>query len=54
MFGNFQRGYVRCSVDRERWRCDYRVLPFVSRPGAEASTRASLVAEDGRPGVQNS
>ena len=51
-FFNGQRGYVRCDVTRERLAADYRVLPYVTRPGAEAVTRASFVAEDGRPGLQ--
>jgi alkaline phosphatase D len=50
-FHNGQRGYVRCTVGRERWTTDYRVVPFVSRPGASVETRASLVVENGRPGV---
>ncbi|MUN35981.1 alkaline phosphatase D family protein [Actinomadura litoris] len=51
-FFNGQRGYVRVDVDRERWRSDFRVLPFVQQPGAPVSTRASFVVEDGKPGVQ--
>jgi alkaline phosphatase D len=50
-FHNGQRGYVRCTIGRDRWTTDYRVVPFVSRPGASVETRASLVVEDGRPGV---
>jgi alkaline phosphatase D len=50
-FHNGQRGYVRCTVTRDRWHTDYRVVPFVSRPGASVETRASLVVENGRPGV---
>jgi len=51
-FLNRQRGYVRCTVDREQWRSDFRVVPFVSRPGAPITTRASFVVEDGVPGAQ--
>ena len=50
-FHNAQRGYVRCTTGRDRWTTDYRVVPFVSRPGASVETRASLVVENGRPGV---
>jgi alkaline phosphatase D len=50
-FHNGQRGYVRCSVTRDRWTTDYRVVPFVTRPGASIETRASLVVESGRPGI---
>ena len=52
-FFNAQRGYVRVNVNRERWQSDYRVLPFVTQPGAPVSTRASFVVEDKVPGVQN-
>lgn len=51
-FFNSQRGYVRVRVDRDRWTSDFRVLPYVTRPGAPVSTRASVVVEDGVPGVQ--
>jgi alkaline phosphatase D len=50
-FHNGQRGYARCTIGRDRWTTDYRVVPFVSRPGASVETRASLVVENGRPGV---
>ena len=51
-FFNAQRGYVRCVVTPERWQSDYRVVPYVSRPGAPISTRASFVVENGRAGAQ--
>ena len=51
-FFNNLRGYVRCRVTPEEWRADYRVLPFVSSRGAAASTRASFVVQDGRPGLE--
>ncbi len=51
-FFNNLRGYVRCRVTPEEWRADYRVLPFVSEPGAAVSTRASFVIQDGLPGLQ--
>jgi alkaline phosphatase D len=50
-FHNGQRGYVRCIVAPDRWQADYRVLPYVTRPGAPIETRASFVVEAGRPGV---
>lgn len=51
-YHNFQRGYVRCSLTRDEWRADYRVLPYVTQPGATAFTRASLVIENGEPGLK--
>ncbi|MFC6011177.1 alkaline phosphatase D family protein [Nocardia lasii] len=50
-FYNRQRGYVRVDLDHRRWRNDFRVVPYVSRPGAPISTRASFVVEDGVPGA---
>jgi alkaline phosphatase D len=50
-FFNSQRGYVRCEVTPSAWRSDYRVVPYVSQPGAPISTRASFVTENGKPGV---
>ncbi|MBE1603185.1 alkaline phosphatase D [Actinopolymorpha pittospori] len=51
-FFNNQRGYVRVNVNKDRWRSDFRVVPYVTREGAPVSTRASYVVEDGVPGVQ--
>ncbi|WP_299536168.1 alkaline phosphatase [uncultured Streptomyces sp.] len=51
-FFNGQRGYVRVTVDRERWTSDFRVMPYVTKPDAPISTRASVVVEDGVAGVQ--
>ncbi|WP_199432188.1 alkaline phosphatase D family protein [Qaidamihabitans albus] len=51
-FFNAQRGYVRVNVNRRRWRSDFRVVPYVTRPGAPVRTRATYVVEDGRPGVR--
>ncbi len=50
-FVNRQRGYVRCVVDRDQWRSDFRVVPFVTQPGAPVFTRASFVVQDGLPGA---
>jgi alkaline phosphatase D len=51
-FFNAQRGYVRCAVTPERWQTDFRVVPFVTKPNAEITTRASYVVENGKPGAQ--
>lgn len=50
-FNNSQRGYVRCTVTPERWLTDYRVVEYVTRPGAPIITRASFAVEDGTPGA---
>jgi alkaline phosphatase D len=52
-FYNAQRGYVRVKADRNRWQSDFRVVPYVVKPGAPIKTRASFVVEDRRPGVQD-
>jgi len=44
-FYNGQRGYLRCIVTPEEWRTDFRVVPYVSKPGAPVTTRASYVVE---------
>lgn len=51
-FLNQQRGYIHCTVSRGRMTSDYRVVPYVSRPGAPIATRATMVVEDGRPGLE--
>lgn len=51
-FFNGQRGYVRCEATPERLVADYRVVPYVTRPGAPVVTRSTFVVEDGRPGLQ--
>ncbi|MFE2847571.1 alkaline phosphatase D family protein [Streptomyces scopuliridis] len=51
-FTNYQRGYVRCTATRESCRADFKVLPYVTRPGAPVSTRISYLTEAGRPGLQ--
>lgn len=51
-FNNSQRGYVRHTVTPGEWRADYRVVDFVTRPGAPISTKASFVIEEGTPGLE--
>jgi alkaline phosphatase D len=51
-FHNRQRGYIHCEASAKTWRSDYRIVPFVTRPGAPITTRASFVVEDQRPGIQ--
>lgn len=48
---NAQRGYVRVEVDRQLWRNDFRVVPYVQRPGASVRTDATYIVQDGVPGV---
>ncbi|MFD0856726.1 alkaline phosphatase D family protein [Actinomadura adrarensis] len=50
-FCNFQRGYCRVKVTPDTLVNDFRVVPYVSRPDAPISTRASFVVENGVPGA---
>ncbi|PLT29475.1 alkaline phosphatase [Peribacillus deserti] len=51
-FFNDYRGYVRCHVTPGQWRADYRVVPFVTEPGADISTRASFVFDKDQAGLR--
>jgi alkaline phosphatase D len=50
-FSNAQRGYVLCRITPEKWQIYFRVLPYIDKPGAPISTRASFVVEKGKPGA---
>lgn len=49
---NGQRGYVMMTLDDARCEADYRIVPYVTRPGAPASTHSRWVVENDRRGVQ--
>ena len=51
-FFNNYRGYVRCKLTQDTWQTDYQVIPYVTRPGAPISTRASFIVEDGKPSLK--
>ncbi|WP_117215470.1 alkaline phosphatase D family protein [Allorhizocola rhizosphaerae] len=50
-FYNNQRGYVLTRIDERQLKADFKVVPFVTTPGAPAYTRASFVVDDGVPGL---
>lgn len=50
-FDGDRRGYVRCTLDRDEFRADLRMVRTVSRRDAPDYTHASFVVEDGRPGA---
>ena len=50
-FHNSQRGYVRCLINDHNWQTDFRIVPYVTRPGAPIVTKASFMVESGRPGA---
>ena len=52
-FINGRRGYVRVQLTQKTCTADYRVLPYVTKPGAPVATRASFIVENGRRGVQS-
>ncbi|HYN91113.1 MAG TPA: alkaline phosphatase D family protein, partial [Thermoleophilaceae bacterium] len=51
-FDGDRRGYVLCTLDREQWRTDLRIVSTVSRSDAPVSTLKSFVVEDGEPGAK--
>lgn len=46
------RGYVKCSVDNEKWLTDLRAVNTVKYPRANIKTLASFIVEKGRVGAQ--
>jgi alkaline phosphatase D len=46
------RGYTRCTVTPEEWTTEYRVVDYVSDPGAPARTDAVFRTRVGQPGLQ--
>ena len=51
-FEGLKRGYIRCTVTPDLWTSDYRGMDSILDPQAPASTLATLVVENGIPGVQ--
>ena len=51
-FRDNHRGYVRCAVTPELWTSEFRIVSTVTAPEATASTLATFVTENGRPGAQ--
>ena len=51
-FFSNRRGFVQCELTRRQWRTDYQEVPYVSRPGAPLTTRASFIVESGRAGAE--
>ena len=48
-----RRGYVRTRITPDELRADFRVVPFVSRPGAAVQTGASFVVPDRAPALHS-
>jgi alkaline phosphatase D len=49
-FDGARRGYVRCTLDKEAWRSDFRAAPQAG--GDAATTHTSWAVEGGRPGAR--
>lgn len=49
---NARRGYMTCRVTPDEWTTDYRVVPYVSRPGAPVLTATRWKVTHGRPGIE--
>ncbi len=47
-----RRGYVRCTVSPDAWTTDFRVVPYVSRPGAPVETASRWRLTHRRAGVE--
>lgn len=50
-FDGLFRGYVRCDVDEDRWRADFRAVTTVLAPSSPVQTLASFEIRDGQPGA---
>ena len=51
-FHHTRRGYVSCEMRAKSMRAAYRVVDYVTKPGAPLRTEATFIVEDGRPGAQ--
>jgi hypothetical protein len=45
------RGYIRCTVTRDRWTADSRAVPTIFDEQVDAFTLATFVSLDGQPGA---
>ena len=49
---NNRRGYMVCEVTPDRWRTEFRTVPFVSKPDAPIETPTRWRVTRGQPGVE--
>ena len=52
LFINNNRGYAKCTLTADTWTTEYRVVGTVKQPTSPATTLATFVVENGRPGAQ--
>jgi alkaline phosphatase D len=50
-FFDNHRGYIRCTLARDRLTADFRAVSTVTAPAATVSTIATFVVDDGKPGA---
>jgi alkaline phosphatase D len=48
-----RRGYIRARITADEMHADFRIVPFVSRPGADVQTGASFVVPDRAPALHS-
>ena len=51
-FVDNHRGYVRCTLERNRLTADFRAVSTVRQPTASVRTTATFVVDDGKPGAR--
>jgi len=51
-FFDNHRGYVRCTLERNRLAADFRAVSTVQKPTATVSTTATFLVDDGKPGAR--
>jgi alkaline phosphatase D len=51
LFDNWNRGYVRATVEPTRWTTEFRTVSTVTAEQATASTKAVFAVEHGKPGA---
>src|SRR5690606_20727759 len=52
-FHNSQRGYATCTVTPKTWRTDFKVVPYVTSPGAPLEVAARVTVQAGTPGIRD-
>ena len=50
---NARRGYMTCNVTPDAWTTDYRIVPYITRPGAPIHTATRWKVTHGRPGMES-
>lgn len=49
---NNRRGYISCTIDEKQWQSEYRIVDYVSKPGAPVQTPAKFRVMHGKPGIE--